>query len=140
MLKGQTTSSAPTINYCHRFREELVTLTSSSPTKNYYYGLGKRLKTLISSIPTNNYCRGLKKGLEAQTSFTLTNNYCRGCKEELETKLVSTISILFVRSSNILEDALFSIKPIEMGYDFWHKDCWGFGIKKSTPAICSLCK
>ncbi len=62
--KGQTTSFAPTINYCRSLKEGLETLTSSAPTNNHCCGLREGLETLTSSAPTNNHRRGFREGLE----------------------------------------------------------------------------
>lgn len=138
--KGQTTSSAPTINYCYGLKEELETLTFSAPTNNYCRNLRERLKTLISFALTNNYCCSLKKRLETQTSSTLTNNHCCSLKKWLEIQLVSLTSTLFFDSFNIPKDILSSIGSIEMGYILQHKYCWHTEIKNLTPTTCSIYK
>ncbi len=94
--KGQTTSSAPTINHHRSLKEGLKTLTSSTPANNHRRGLREGLETLTSSVPTNNYRRSLREGLETQ--------------------LVSTTSTSFVNGSDIPEDTPSSIERAETGY------------------------
>ncbi len=101
--KGQTTSSAPTINYYCSIREGLETLTSTTPTNNNHRGLREGLETLTSSTPTNNHWRGLREGLKTRNSSTPTKNHRRNLREGLEIQLVSTTSISFVSDSNIPE-------------------------------------
>lgn len=116
--KGQITSSALTINYCHGFREGLKILTSFAPINNHCRGLGEELETLNFSAPTKNH-------------------YC-GLREELETQLVSTTSILFVSGSDILDLTLSSIEPSKTGYALWCGHCRRSEIMNLTPTICIL--
>ncbi len=138
--KGQTTSSALTINYCHSLREGLETLTSSTPTNNYCHSFREELETLISSVPTNNHHCSLKEGLETWTSSTYTNNYYPSFREGLETQLVSITSILFISSSDIPDVTSSSIESIKTGYVFWHRYCRRSEIKELTLVTCSLCE
>ena len=98
MPKGQTTFSAPIINYCSGLRKGLEILTSFALTNNYYCSLKKRLERQTFSVPSNYHCRGLK--------------------ERLETQLMSTTSTLFISSSDIPEDISSSIEPLKTSYNF----------------------
>ena len=123
VLKGQTTSFAPTINYYHGLKEELKTLTSSTPINNHCYSLREGLKTVTSSTPINNYYYSFKKGLETLTSFIPINNHHYGLKKRLEIQRIYTISTSFVSSFNILKVILSNIELAKTGYTFWYGYC-----------------
>lgn len=105
-LKSQTTFSAPIINHYHGLREGLESRTSFAPANNYCRSFREGLKTLTSSTPTNNYCCSLRERLKIQTSPVPINNQTCGLKKGLEIQLISTTSISFVSSSDILKDTL----------------------------------
>ncbi len=114
--------------------------TSSAPTVNHRYSLREGLETLIFSTPANNYCRAFRKRLETLTSSAPTNNYCRSLREGLEIQLVSTISTSFISGSDIPEDTSSSIEPAKTGYTLL-RGHWGYPeIKDLTSAAYSLCK